>query len=450
MLCRIKAFIKSCDQVGKETSLSFNGSSKIKTFCGGLLTFIVAVFIGATSYFFSKEIFLRQDPSVRTSNVPIEDSIIRLKEFPIAINIGDGRGKDLTFDSAFNRALSIVGQLREINHAANKESVRIYTFMMKRCNILEFGLLGQIYENLVKVTNNYLCIDFDSLTTPEGKLQTKDPIINGILAERESTVLMINIYRCDETKDPGCSVVLEKQGTFFINIRFIETMLNTAVYDHPLNYKQETKNVAVSPDLYIRQFINFKTNELVTDDGWIFEKADILNFVQVDEKYQEISSYTSVTRLLINIYGQTIREKVSTNRKYIKIPEVLANLGGIFKVAVSVMKLIAAYFSEYEFYEEVRNIVEKKKENSAQINNLVKIENSDAQLTIKNIKTFKTTIPKHSMAYFILFRACIFCKSKIEENRQDALKYLEIRFLINKMIETEELNQINPAILINS
>ena len=451
MLNRTKAFVKAFDQVGKETSLSFNGSTKIKTVCGGVLTFIVAIFVAATSYFFSKEIFLRQDPAVRTSYVPVEDSTIHLKEFPIAINIGDGKGKDLTFDQTFNRAVSIDGQLREVNHAANKENVRIYTFKMKRCNILEFGELGQIYENLVKNTSTFLCIDFDTITTPEGKRELKVPIINGILGEKESTSLFISLNRCNEAKDPGCSAFLDKQGTFFINIRFIEVSVNTSDYEQPLNFKQELKNVGVSPDLYIRQYISFKKNELISDDGWIFEQADILSFIQVYEKFQEITSYSPVSRTLLTIYGQSIREKISTNRKYLKIPEVLANLGGIFKIVVSSMKLIASYFSEFEFYEEVREIIQKKKENSVQVNNLVKIESSDVQLSVKNTSTFKTVaIPKHSMAYYILQRMCMCWRSKLEENRQHALKYLEIKFLIGKMIETEEYNQANPAILINS
>ena len=153
MLSRTKDFVKFCDQVGKEPSLSFNGSTKIKTFCGGVLTFMITTFIAATSYFFSKEIYLRQDPAIRTSSVPLSESIILPKAFPLALNIADGRGNDLTFDPGFNRAVLLTAELREISHAAYNGKMRIYTYKMKRCNILEFGELGQVLENLDKKQN---------------------------------------------------------------------------------------------------------------------------------------------------------------------------------------------------------------------------------------------------------------------------------------------------------
>ena len=54
---------------------------------------------------------------------------------------------------------------------------------------------------------------------------------------------------------------------------------------------------------------------------------------------------------MLSVYFDTILLNNFTNRKYLKIQEVLANLDDLFKIVVSTIKYVASFFSEYEFYE---------------------------------------------------------------------------------------------------
>ena len=442
MLKRASFFIKKLDVVGKETSLLFNGSTRIKTVCGGVLTALISFFIVAASYFLSKELFLRGDPAVRTSLEPVTEAIIKLKEFPITFNVGDGRGGMLQDNPDFRRAVEIEGQVRETAHPNNKEIMRIYAFKLKQCDMLEYGEIGEIFKKIDTRIESKLCINFDSFTTPEGKKETKDMIINAKMASRNSTYINIILLRCQEEKDPGCSKFFEKQGTFFFNSMHLDRVLNVSSYSNPLSYLYEVKNIAVSAELYIRQYFTFSINQLVSDDGWFLNETEETKLIQIFEKTQEVQIYSPVTRRLLALYYDTTLTKQVVARKYIKVQEVLANLGGFFKVAISAMKFIASFFSEFEFYEEMRDTIDKKIKNPNFTNNFIKQGESNAELKIEANKLMKTTaIPRISMTKFISQMVFCFWKSGIEESRAIASKYLEIGYMVKRFIEIEETHK---------
>ena len=442
MLKRVGLFIKKIDAVGKETSLSFNGSTRIKTVCGGLLTTIATILIVAASYFLSKELFLREDPAVRTSLEPVPEAVINLKEFPLGFFVGDGKAGMIQNNPDFKRAVEIIGELRETNHPTNKEVMRIYTFKLKQCNMSEYGEIGETFKQLDPNINQKLCIDFDSFTTHEGKKETKEMIINAKMASRNSTYINIILLRCQEEKDPGCSKFFEKQGTFFFNSLHLDRVLNVSSYSNPLSYLYEVKNIAVSAELYIRQYFTFSINQLVSDDGWFLNEIEETKLIQIFEKNQEVQIYSPVTRRLLALYYDTTLTKQIIARKYIKVQEVLANLGGFLKVVISAMKFLASFFSEFEYYEEMRDTIDKKIKNPNFTNNFIKQGESNAELKIEANKLTKTTvIPKISMTKFIFQRAFCFWKSNIEESRAIASKYLEIRYMVKRFIEIEETHK---------
>ena len=439
MLKRASFLIKSLDAVGKETSLSFNGSTRIKTVCGGVLTAIISALILAATYFLSKELFLREDPSVRTSFEPVTEAVIKLNEFPLAFSVGDGKTNLIHNNADFRRAVEIVGELRETTHPTNKEHMRLYTFRLKQCKMSKYGEIGEVFKQLDTRIESKLCIDFDSFTTPEGKKETKEMIINAKMASKNSTYVNIILLKCQEEKDLGCSKFYQTQGTFFFNAMHLERVLNISSYSNPLSHLYEVKNIAVSSDFYIRQYFTFSINQLMSDDGWFLNQADESKLIQASEKTQEVQSYSHINRKMLALYYDTTLTKTVFTRKYIKVQEVLANLGGFFKVAISSMKFVASFFSEFEFYEEMRDIIDKKSKNPTFTNNFIKQGESNAELKIEANKLTKTiAIQKISMGKFIVQRVFCFWKSNIEESRANATKYLDIGYMVKRFIEIEE------------
>ena len=324
----------------------------------------------------------------------------------------------MTFDPNFHSNVNIGGTIREYKHAANKEKVKTYAFKMKRCNISEFGEKGQIYGSLIDYTSNFLCIDFDSITNQEGKLETKMPIIDGNIAELEGTSFEINLKNSNLFYSPNYEQVTNN-SQYFVNVRFLETSLNLSDYDQPINYKQEIKNIIVSTNMYVRQNLTFKLNELVSQVGWISDQSETISFISLHEKYQDHSSYSETSRSILSIYCNTVREKVVIRRKYLGIPELLANIGGFLKAIEFVMKLIASYYSEYEFYEEMQNIIKKKKDEIRPHCNLSNRQVSNTEISVNEIDSQNSAlVPKYSTAYYIFRWACLTWRWRLADGHE--------------------------------
>ena len=144
----------------------------------------------------------------------------------------------------------------------------------------EFAANGQILAALEKNISTRPCMDFSTMKNPEVNIETKEFVINNKIAGTNGTHLNVNFLNCIEDKDSSCSKFLEKQWTFYVNAIFLETFINVADYSDPVINKFEIKNTAVGSNFYIRQYFTLQLSQLVTDEAWIINEANTINYIQ--------------------------------------------------------------------------------------------------------------------------------------------------------------------------
>ena len=434
--------IKSIDAVGKGTSLTYNGSNIIKTYFGGVLTLIIAILMSASVIFFSRELFQRKSPLSTTSQRAVLEDSIKVKEFPIMFTVSDGTSLPIHNNSSFKSAVEIEGILYELYHPDSQVKLRTYIFNFKNCNMSEFGENGLKMKELALDIEEKLCIDYNSLVDSKGNKPSKDLIFNDALGNRGSSFISINFKVCNQNSDPGCLDLIIKKGGFKVNIFFLETFLDLSNYSDPVDYRYIVKNYDVSLGLNIRQFVTFQWHHLETDDGWIFENNNTNKFIQIESIIQSVSSYNPESRYLLSFILQTSLLRTITNRRYLKVPELLANLGGFFKIIISCSKFLASFFSESVLYSDLINLkLDLVKRNTR--NNQITIRRDESNVDVSRDVDGLNKADLASMStikYVFLATFCSFTNN-FKSNRQTAFKYLEIGGLISHLMKMEQISE---------
>ena len=428
--------IKSIDAVGKGTSLTYNGSNIIKTYFGGVLTLIIAILMSASVIFFSRELFQRKSPLSTTSQRAVLEDSIKVKEFPIMFTVSDGSTLSIHNNPSFKREVEIKGILHELLHPDSEVKLKRYKFNFKDCNMSEFGENGLKMNELALDIEEKLCIDYNSLIDFEGNKPTKDLIFNDALGNRGSSFIIIYFKACNENSDPGCLDSIKKRGGFKVNIFFLETFLDLSNYSDPVNYRYVVKNFDVSIGLYVRQFVTFQWHHLETDDGWIFENIYSNKFIQTESIVRAVSSYNHTNRYLFSFILQTSLLRTVTSRSYLKVPELLANLGGFFKIIISFSKFLASFFSESVLYADLINLkfdLAKRNTRKNQITIRRDESNVDVSREVNDIN--KADLASMNIIKYVLL--AIFCSfsNNFKSKKQSVFKYLEVGALVNHLMK---------------
>lgn len=141
--------------------------------------------------------------------------------------------------------------------------------------------------------------------------------------------------------------LISKIGVPYVEFYYTDYQLDTKDYSNP--YKPFLRNYFNTADFNLRTKINllFNKNELISDTGFIYQSLSFSSVI----KLTNIAQFTS-TDTNVSIFDYSIvyaHDKIITSRYYMKAQEVVAYVGGILKIYITLCSIILYPFVNLKF-----------------------------------------------------------------------------------------------------
>jgi len=334
--------IKAIDQFGAPIVLNYKQKTSLKTHLGGILTFLMSGVGLFLVYYFGKEIITKEKPMILYSKIRRNNSEVFLKDFPIFFAIGHPNGQTMKSSLVDTLMMFQVTQyVFNVNQTLFLQNVTVV-----RCDAEKhFGK----YKSLIDIYSggityeDYYCPDFDNNTKFRNDYVTTN-----------SSLFRIQVLTCNnKTANRVCAPVEDQKK--YLNEFYVKNYFMNYYIDTSLAENQETLFL----DSYTQQnglllskkiFFRFKTTEIKVDNGWIMEESMTRSLLQLDSIVPDtnLNEVNSDIKYVMLFESPRLGDFYSIS--YIKIQNIIGNLGGILNVLMVIGKIACSYVSETSFY----------------------------------------------------------------------------------------------------
>ena len=345
----IKSTLIKCDAYGTDFHFYVNHHKKYKTIYGGILTIITIILLIISIIVFGGNFFLKKNPTITSSSVNGNYSIINLKneKVLIAFRLEDLNGNFMDFTNKIYPMIYYYSRDIDNNSVSYRSSDNGQYLSYHICNDSD-------YENDFNLTQYYghlFCIDWNNKN------------FGGYWDNNFLFYFEIRLYYCKDGKsytknNTNCtsletlSKLFDLDNPMLFSLYYPIYDFNSNSFKNPLvksykNYFYYLSHKLQKIDrLFIEQLI------LKDDRGWIYQKNNYTSVWGVQKIISDYSYYTEEELLKENssslFYTMNIymtKESIFYSRFYIKIQEVIAIVGGLIGFCSSIIKIISNFIN---------------------------------------------------------------------------------------------------------
>jgi hypothetical protein len=332
----IKIF-KAIDIYGDPIKLQFNNEFNLKSSLGGCLTIITIIAGFVFSWLIGKDIFYKVKPYSYQQNTIYENSpsiYINRTSFPLFFEI-QNNFESFNYERYLNFTMNYVSMER--NNLSLFEMKEVKNLKLIKADSKNFSVI--LEEDFKKrKLSNFLTIDsYDNFE------------IAGYFNQDLAKFLSIVVTECDIATFPDFCATHEEIDSFInkniitFHMIYKDYQLSITDYDNPTKYFMVNPfNTVNNESKDIKFFIEQDT--LQTDSGFIFEELSDQNYLRMVESNYDTRVFNSNTkdRVIFSFFSANRSNFIF--RKYIKIHEILASIGGLLQVILKVFQFLNSPF----------------------------------------------------------------------------------------------------------
>jgi len=429
-------FILALDKLGGSFSFKQNGKERYRTYLGGFLT-ILSVLVFTIFFFLTGiDFYLRINPNVTMSktlgkeyfNYTLNDS-----NFLFAFRI-ESKGEILERPDLFHIEPHYI-VFNQTERGMKKIVDEIIPF--HRCKY-EDANYNEIYNT--SVMSQFLCLD-----KPKN---SEGHVLGGLYDAKYIRYFKIQIKHCLSSKDnEKNNITCSKNNTEFTKL-FAGTSLyvkyivqsyyvDSNEYYYPFRLSFDSLYQTMELNTQKKIYFYFKKGIFNDNKGWILDETNLRSLIGLDREKLDfkdgIKDYTKNTFYEINLYFDRIIENY--NRRYQKIQDVLAGVGGLIKIITFIFGNITLYYNQYFQYLDLINEVLIYNKNKYQPTSLKKTD-------LNIIKKSKNLIPINLNSY--KSNSLIESSNKIINENEDISKNILQEICENKETVFYKKKSLNP------
>ena len=438
----IQTFITFIDLFGHSPTFIINNNLQYKTFFGGILSILAIIIAVITTIFFSQELFLKKSPSVNlnTESNLNPDILHYFDNFEFIIGV-QNESYTVTIDESLFYAKGFL-----FNTTINETGIfnNVYEIDLQPCNL---ALRNSPNYDIFKKYNleNFYCISKN-----QSEINLNDIYLKEFWGNNGFQMLQIKFYECKNTTESQKCATEERLHNVLSNtdlsIYITDNYIRTNNYKEPFQrgvheiFSQVSINYIVSITQYYRH------TQVESDNGIMFTTSSKINGFKKDELSKDINyNRTSPNFITYTLQLNNIIEKYQ--RKYYKIQDLAAQVGGVYNIIMVICLFIMKLYEENYYFEYLINkyfeVKLYKKNNNISNKDINNIYNNETQKNSKNkIKTLKLSDSVKEKRDSKNFKSLnitqdIKKQMKINENnsisskKQLTLKFFDKLFLVN-------------------
>jgi len=343
----MKKFLKSIDMHGKEFVFNIGGESTYRTIMGGILSLFTYIAFILLTWYYGQDIYNKQDPTLLVHTEYLNDYPIGISNrtnnfMALGMKVHDIK-LNTTYLSMFDERIVIPRMyFTDISFVDGGSVINNSTsVVMKNCSLFEYD------ENIYNINNSF-CYNYND-TFGGGEDSTYFKVISQ------------SFSKCNnDSSKVTCLSDSEINATYN---RFVLTLTYEKKYVDPKNYTNPIQTSYAGEYIPIDFFylvnsnynqvanIYYQISEVITDSGVFFE--DLKN-----ETFYEIIDFQSLLETKKLVFGKdtivSIRARLSKKivryeRKYIKIPDLLANVGGLMSLVTPIIEYVFSFYLDNKF-----------------------------------------------------------------------------------------------------
>lgn len=332
---RFLSAFTSLDFIGPQFVLQNNSSERFQSVQGSFWSLFAVFLVILSGFMFGKEIYERQTPRTNTNRENIEYSNIYFREFPLMFTLTTPSGKFLTNDNFRNY---LTPYIKRIDYDSNgKLTIDNKIKDFKQCDINMFTKFkDEISEKITESNNKYLCLDFDS----------KDYFSNTIFA-LNSTNYNIGFKICRDNKEHNITCASDKDFVLqdlLLDVIYVTSFVNLQNYLNPISKYLEHLTTQLDLTLFRRSYMRFIYNLLSTDYGWFIDSLSNEEIPYLESLVPDdlaLINEGQYKDLLFLLSVESPKSRMKFSRSYLKIQELLANLGGLTNFIILSVRILS-------------------------------------------------------------------------------------------------------------
>jgi len=454
----IQTFITVIDLFGHSPTFIIDNKLQYKTFFGGFLSILAIIVAVITAIFFSQELFFKKSPSVNlnTETNLNPDILPYFDNFEFIIGV-QNENNTVYIDESIFYAKGFI-----FNTTVNETGVfnNDYEIDLQPCNLALRN--SPNYENFKKYNlKNFYCISKN-----QSKINLNNIYLKEFWGNNGFQMIQIKFYECkNSTESQKCATEEKiKNALSFteLSIYVSDNFVRTNNYEEPFQRGAHEIFSVASIDFLVKITQFYRHTQVESDNGLMFTTSSKINGFKKDEVTKDInydrksSNFITFTLQLNNIIEKYYR-------KYYKLQDLAAQVGGVYNVIMIICLYIMKLYEENYYFEYLINkyfeVKIYKKNNNISYKDTNDNNNNETKNLKNKIKTLKFSDSMKEKRDSKNFKSLnntqdIKKQMKINENnsisskKQLTLKFFDKLFLVNILPKISSKKNPNYEIFI--
>ncbi|KAL4512423.1 hypothetical protein ABPG72_005425 [Tetrahymena utriculariae] len=424
---KLENTIKLFDIYGQKVQLNLNKKQNYNTVFGGIFSLFVFGLLLTGCWFFGKELFYKQNPQVISQERVVDcPKRIDVKPDNLIIMMGVSNGSTQSFSDPTIFTVNAIQQqqVRYVDQNTGLSTIKLVdqSIKIRFCNENDIGMTDT--KNYFKQLNYPLLYCFDT--------SEEQPVyFEGDFNQTEFSQLIVYFEKCQNSTS---SQIICKPKEVIDKVLLL-TKVGVFMSDHvinPLNFKNPISNRGISlyastSSTFPQEMSLYFTNQYIETDSGVFyqqlETLDTFVFVQ-----QTITPYFSSPNTLARVVIRLQKQKENyMKRTYLKLADVVAQIGGLLKILVLFGYLLSNRISKlYYFKAIIDEVYQFESSNESSTHNILRYSFSNF-LTYAFTNKSKVLSDQNQLLNQGI--------EKIQEN-------FDILYIFNKLFEIDKIKQI--------
>jgi hypothetical protein len=331
-------FLQSIDLFGEKVKIYIGQKEVHNSAFGGILTLLMLLSIIIFSWLIGKDLVNKQNPlsyqqSLITERYPLIN--ITSSTFPFGLTVASMDGVLLKNDSIFTLDVSLYNFKTNENNSFYLD--KLEKVEMEPCQPRHFP---QVTEAEIEAANlnMYSCIKEGSNVN-----------LFGYWTESSFSYIEIRVNMCT---GGGCASDQEIKDYIYrtalsLNMLYLQPLIDNTDFSNPIKWAITLNYVYANTQM--NKFIEYglQSNYIQTDAGYFLEDQKSKEFYELKVTVPtDPIDIDPVTKGLILFQFYSNHRYTAYYRKYIKIPEIIASIGGLLKIYLIVFEFINAPFAQ--------------------------------------------------------------------------------------------------------
>lgn len=376
------------DFFGEDTSFIVRGKKYYRTWCGVILSILLIIASVILTFLFGQEVYQRKKPNISISEEFMSTSLVKMTDFPYYMVLRDKFGRIIENANSYFDIKTFKMNLTDKGVVEYSDYTSFHPVV--KCTSKNFDTIrGKISDSIIEDILIYptLCVNYDD----EG-------ILHNPYTSKNSTFLNIDLFICNKTERTCADDIDDTTKEVYLQLYLLNSYVDSNDYSNPIKYYFESNAIKITSVFFKRIYISVLNNEYISDDGWILENIRRISYYNIKELKNEISSIPPYNSLLVlrNTFDSPLLRRV-TNRSYLKVQDLFANVGGIVNAFMIIINMIFTHYFRYNFNMNLRKYLnpsnneykDRRKLNLLNISNNNFIQDNSNVILNKNIKNSK-------------------------------------------------------------